>query len=111
MTRQQRRRIEHGIVKLIERDGDRCSVCHAALRHNSRTYCGATSADIPALVGECCASKLEVVVAAGLYLTRSYQGFAAGTGSGKSYSVEEIARAIDAHQRYFAEVDRAAKRS
>jgi hypothetical protein len=106
-----RRKLKRAIRTLIENDGDRCSLCHTAFSHNSRTYGGTTAAGVPALVGECCASKLETVVATGLYLTRSYQGFAAGTGSGRSYSIEETARAIDAHQRYFAEVDRAAKRS
>jgi hypothetical protein len=42
MKRQQRRRVEARIGKLIETDGDNCSICRAPFQHNHRTYGGAT---------------------------------------------------------------------
>jgi hypothetical protein len=100
-----RRKLERATTALIEKEGDRCSLCHMAFAHNSRTCGGATSAGVPALVGECCAPRLRLVLTAGVYLTRSYPGLEAGMGSERPCSVEETARAVGAHQKYFAVVD------
>ena len=83
LSRAARRRADREITRLIKRDGDRCTICHAALTHNCKTYGGVTASGNAAITGECCASKLAFVHGAGFYLDRSHRYDFLGSGSGK----------------------------
>jgi hypothetical protein len=63
----QRRQVERAIARLMQKDGDRCSLCHAGFTNNSVTYGGIGRDDRPALVGDCCMDKLRWIMTCGLY--------------------------------------------
>jgi hypothetical protein len=56
------------VEKLINEDGDSCSVCGKAFPHVSETYYGEVEGGGVAVVGSCCVGKLKTIVGAGLYL-------------------------------------------
>jgi hypothetical protein len=64
-----RRQIERVIAGIMRNDGDRCSLCHAAFTNSAATYGGICHDEGPALVGNCCMEKLQLIVTAGIYLT------------------------------------------
>jgi len=94
-SRQQRRRFERELRKLLKRDGDYCSICRKPFLHNSNTYCGQTEDGKVASVGECCKAKLAWIDGCGLYLApgHKYEGFGFGNGTGDLYSSPEEALA------------------
>jgi hypothetical protein len=61
---------EREIRRLMERDGDHCSICRARFTHNCRTFGGDTIAGDTVLVGECCVERLDSICTTGLYLTQ-----------------------------------------
>jgi hypothetical protein len=72
MSRQHRRRVERQIRKLIETDGDNCSICRSPFRHNHRTYGGITAAGAAAVVADCCVKRLASVHTVGIFINRDY---------------------------------------
>jgi hypothetical protein len=52
---------------LIERDGDRCTLCYREFPHKAATFYGIADA-APAVVGECCVNKLQTLWGGGIYL-------------------------------------------
>jgi hypothetical protein len=122
MNRRERRRarammgvVDDAIERIMTTDGDCCSLCRAPFSHNSRTFGGVTGGGVIALVGECCASRLELQRVAGLYTTRPYVEPSEPGNGARELSSEQIEQAITAHQQYFAAVDavvdRAARRA
>ncbi len=106
-SRAARRRADREITKLIKRDGDRCSLCHAALTHNCKTFGGVTASGAVAITGECCASKLAFVLGAGFYLDRNHRyDFLRSRGSGEACPDEAAAAAIDRYREGIAAADR-----
>jgi hypothetical protein len=63
-------KIHRAIAKLIEQDGDHCSICRAPLRHGGPTFGGLRADGTVADVGECCMTKLTQVLTAGLYFSK-----------------------------------------
>ena len=61
-------RIHRAILKLMEADGDHCSICGRQFAHHGSTYGGLALDGSPALVGDCCLAKLTGVYAKGVYL-------------------------------------------
>lgn len=111
MNRAARRKIERQLRKIIKTDGDVCSLCRVEFPHNSRTYGGITADGTVAFVGECCAEKLEIIVISGLITTKPYDVPSRNGRSRKQPATnEQIAEAIDAHQKYFAMADQFAAR-
>jgi len=56
LPRQQRRRIDRQLYRLLHRDV--CSVCGSPFKHNSRTTSGLDAQGNAALTGECCFDRL-----------------------------------------------------
>lgn len=100
-------RVHERIVQLMTTDGDHCSLCRGRFQHNHRSYGGVTSYGAVALVSECCASKLEVVITSGLYTSRPYAELHKQRNNGpvKELSSEQIEEVITAHQQRFAAID------
>jgi hypothetical protein len=109
MTRRERELAERKIGRLIESDGDNCSLCRAPFIHNAKSYCGVSHDGIAAITGECCASKLRHVLGAGFYVdkTRRYDFLEKTSPSQKEpRTAQEIAEAINAYQTCIEEADR-----
>ena len=106
LSRSRRRFVERAIKAHIEKDGDRCSLCHAAFLHNSKTFAGLTADGVVADVGECCVAKLQHIVLAGLYVTKNYEALTPRSGDASTPSPEKIFDTINLTQKYIAEVDR-----
>jgi hypothetical protein len=66
------------VGKLIERDGDHCSMCRTQFRHHAKTHYGTTRSGHVAVVGECCLKNLALVYAIGVYVSANAIGHAAG---------------------------------
>jgi hypothetical protein len=110
LSRAERRRADREIAKLIKRDGDRCSICHAALIHNCKTYAGVTASGKAAITSECCASKLAFVLGAGFYADRArgaYDFLTPRESPGEVESAEKVAAAIRAYRAAIAFADKA----
>jgi hypothetical protein len=112
LSRQQRRRLERDIRKHIEKDGDHCSVCRAPFTHNSRTYGGVNAMGATALVGECCKSELQCIVATTIYYSVGYD-FLKGTASTPARApfpgeIEALQRIVDAADRTVREAQKLA---
>lgn len=114
LSRQQRRRLERDIRKHIEKDGDHCSVCRAPFTHNSRTYGGVNAMGATALVGECCKSELQCIVATTIYYStgRGYD-FLKGTASTPARAplpgeIEALQKLVDAADRQISDIQRRA---
>src|SRR5216684_2156650 len=106
-----RRRVEREIQDLMKADGDACSLCKAPFPHNSRTFGGVTGGGVPALVGDCCQSKLREVVLSGVYVHNDYQGLRFSTpGERESppLSAVQVSNAVDALQQTFRAIDKKA---
>jgi hypothetical protein len=85
-----------------------CSLCHEPFGHNVRTYSGVAGDGALACVGECCAHHLERIYCAGVFLHNKhgvYSRSARRTGTGKSYSTEELADRIGRLQKAVAAID------
>jgi len=65
MTLAERRRLRRAILKLVEQDGDHCSICGRQFANHSGAYCGLALDGSPALVGDCCLAKLVGVYGMG----------------------------------------------
>lgn len=111
MTRQQRRRAEREIQKYIERDGDRCSICRAAFKHNDRSYGGIDAKGAAVVVSDCCKSHLVCLLAEGIYTKHGYDFFDRGSGPQRpqrQLSSEEIGETLGVLQWLIGEADQMA---
>lgn len=72
--------IVRAIVRLIAKNSDNCTICHAPFPLNSKTFGGITATGRVAFVGECCASKLEGVHVSGLSNIIDHRGIAKRAG-------------------------------
>jgi hypothetical protein len=63
-----RRKVQKAILKLIDKDGDHCTVCGRTFSHYDRTWGGVTCDNRIADVGECCLNKMQWLYCAGVYL-------------------------------------------
>ncbi len=105
MNRSERRNLDHDLRKLMMKDGDRCTVCHADLPHNGRTYYG-QAAGAAVIAGECCRSKLTVEVGSGLYVQGDYDVLSsAGGGGPPPGSPDDLEAAICRIQQDVAGID------
>jgi len=71
MTLAERRRlgrVRRAILKLVEQDGDHCSICGRQFANHGGTHGGLALDGSPALVGDCCLAKLAGVYVIGVYL-------------------------------------------
>ena len=103
-----RRRVERHLRKMMEVDGDKCSLCKKPFPHNGQTFGGVTSAGVPAMVSECCRPRLKEIVLSGVYVNRSYDGMRieGDTRSGASLPPDQIMGAVDQLQKHFAAIDK-----
>jgi hypothetical protein len=109
MNRAERRRADamnRRIQRVIERDGDHCSICRAPLQHNCKTYYGVTYGGEVACVAECCRSKLQTIKASGVFCSSDHpHEVPFSKGAKPPSSLEEIADAVGALQGYIAAAD------
>ena len=75
LPRQQRRRINRQLHRLLQRDV--CSVCGDPLKHNSQTTSGLDAQGNVVVAGKCCASQVAIVFGLGLYSCLLYTSDAA----------------------------------
>lgn len=106
MNREERKRLERGIQKLLKADGDNCTVCRRDFAHGDKTFYGRSAGRRPAVTGECCADQLNLSLGMGLYIDRAYDVFMGG-GSGRAtpQSPEELSRMVDGLQAFVGETD------
>jgi len=69
-TRRESRLAWRKIRRMIELDGDNCSLCRAPFSHNDLSFCGITHNGRAAVAGECCASRIRWMMGAGLYINK-----------------------------------------
>src|SRR5262245_11242890 len=70
LSRQQRRRLERALPKLLERNV--CSFCGSSFPHNSPTAGGFDAHGNVVLAGECCVHRVAQIFTLGLELTDAY---------------------------------------
>ena len=87
-VKQRPSRLNREIKALIEREGDHCSVCRSHLMHNERTYFGYGDG-VLMLTDNCCSSKLDHLVASGIYAAKHYD-FILSSDSAPQLTIEEI---------------------
>jgi len=105
LPRQQRRRIDRELHKLLHHDV--CSVCGSALKHNSRTVSGLDAQGNVVLAGECCMSRVAEIFGLGHYSKRQYDFLSPRSAkSDIQLTNEQIADAIAAYQNAIAETDK-----
>ena len=101
-----RRRVERAIRKIVEDDGDRCSICTKPFGHNMK-FGGVTGGGVPALAGECCRTKVKEVVLQGVFVNHSYDGMLQNRGAkGPTLATKDVAGAVERLQNYLIEVDK-----
>lgn len=107
MDRGLRRSAERRLKKLIAKDGDNCTACRTAFAHNVKTYYGVLKNGDVAITGDCCATRLEHVLNAGIYVDRHYDAFSSPPGGTerRPQTQAELARNVDSLQSYVAGVD------
>jgi hypothetical protein len=107
-SRSMSRRINRAIDNIMRGEsGDHCSICRTQFANNSRTYGGVTDDGTVALVGECCASRLQWLHTSGIYLSRPYEKTPkVASPSHPGFSLEEINAAIAGWQEYYTEEDK-----
>jgi hypothetical protein len=94
------RQITQRLEKFLKQGAARevCSICREPFGHNVRTYSGVAAGGALACVGECCVRRLEAIYFVGVFLHDKHGVYAGvggkAPGSGKSYSVEQIAAAV-----------------
>jgi hypothetical protein len=106
LPRQQRRRVERELRKLIH--SGVCSFCGNGFPHNSHTASGFNARGNVAVAGECCINRLSEIFALGLYSERRYdflQPRAATTDEALEVTSEQAAGAIAAYQKVIADTD------
>jgi hypothetical protein len=105
LPRQQRRRINRQLHRLLRRDV--CSVCGSLFKHNSRTTSGLDTQGSVVVAGECCTSRVAVVFGWGLYSDRHYDFLLRRSSQPNIKATnEQIADAIVAYQKAIAETDK-----
>src|SRR5262245_22855677 len=105
LPRQQRRRINHQLHRLLRRDV--CSVCGSLFRHNSRTTSGLDAQGSVVVAGECCMSRVTVVFGLGFYSDRHYDFLLRRSSEPNIKATnEQIADAIAAYQKVIADTDK-----
>jgi hypothetical protein len=105
LPRQQRRRINRQLHRLLQRDV--CSVCGSLFKHNSRTTSGLDTQGSVVVAGECCTSRIAVVFGWGLYSDRHYDFLLRRSSEPNIKATnEQIADAIAAYQKAIAETDK-----
>jgi hypothetical protein len=105
LSRQQRRRINRQIYKLLHRDV--CSICSRPLKHNSRTTSGLDTQGSVVVAGECCMSRVTVVFGRGFYSDRHYDFLLRRSSEPNIKATnEQIADAIAAYQKVIADTDK-----
>lgn len=103
LPRQQRRRIDRELHRLLCRDT--CSVCGSPLEHNSRTTSGLDAQGAVVVAGECCASRIAVVLGHGIYSKRNYD-FIQPSNTNTESTSKQIADAITTYQQAIAGIDK-----
>ncbi|WHU03665.1 hypothetical protein [Sphingomonas sp. NIBR02145] len=101
-----RRRVEREIRQIMQKDGERCSMCKAPLEHNSRTFGGTTKTGASVLTGECCKAKIATVILSGLYMDARMDDLVRHfpTGDGRSGSAPtDVEKAVAAIHNIFAD--------
>ena len=102
LPRQQRRRIDRELDKLIQRDV--CSLCGAP--NNTRTAPGLDAQGNAAVAGECCFDRLSRFFAIGFYSTRRYDFLHAHNPKPDiKLTAEQIVDAVAAWQKNIADTD------
>jgi len=106
LPRQQRRRINRQLHRLLRRDA--CSICGSALKHNSRTTSGLDAQGKVVLAGECCTSRVAVTFGRGLYSDRKYDFLLPRESKSNTEPVsnEQIIEAIATCQEVIAATDK-----
>jgi len=105
LPRQQRRRIDQALRKLLRRDA--CSVCGKTFRHSSRTACGFDAHYDVAVTGECCIDRLTEIFLMGLYSERKYDFLLPGDSKpDNELTNEQVVAAIAAYQKIIIDTDK-----
>jgi hypothetical protein len=106
------RKLFRAVETLIKTDGDVCSICRAPFVHNCRTFGGESLEGQPALVGDCCRSRLQRQVSVGLYLKHSgYDELFPRGGTAGEVSAEVLEKAVTIFQQMVAETDDCVRRA
>jgi hypothetical protein len=105
LPRQQRRRIDRQLRKLLCRDA--CSCCGSPLKHNSRTVGGLNAQGNITFAGECCADQVTNIFMSGFFIHRDYDFLSSHNPKPDSeLTSEQIADAIAAYQEAIAATDK-----
>ncbi len=106
MNRSARRQLDRDLRKLMNTDGDRCSICLIEFLHNAKTFYGRAEGRA-AVVGECCRPNLAVEVGAGFYVKGDYDVLNARSHPGSSTEVviDDVPGAVDRLQRAVIGID------
>lgn len=98
--------MDREIAELIEKDGDKCTLCRAPFRHGCDTYGGLISKGACVIVSDCCAKKLRHVYTRGVYLVHNYYDLPPrARGSDEPLLPEQIEKEVAALKNYVASVD------
>ena len=105
LPRQQRRRIDRELHKLLHRGT--CSICSSPLKHNSRTASGLDANGNVVVAGECCISQVVKPFGLGFYSGRKYDFLQLGDAKSNTQPTsKQIADAITLYQKAIAEADK-----
>jgi len=105
LPRQQRRRIDRQLRKLLHQDT--CSVCGNPHKHNSQTTSGLDAQGNVVVAGKCCASQVAMVFGLGFYSNRHYDFLSPrGSKPDTQPTNEQILNAIAAYQQAIADTDK-----
>ncbi|MGK9055251.1 hypothetical protein [Neorhizobium petrolearium] len=111
MNRADRRRFDKEFRKLMDRDGEACTLCRKQFEHNNKTYAGLTAGGRTVLTSDCCREKVEHVMASGIFVTRNIHEIPiADRKSMKRLSSSEMESAVEAMHDHFDELDRISRR-
>jgi len=109
MLRQERLKLERDIQRLLEKDGDHCTLCRRPFVHGEKTYYGRGSKKRTVVLGDCCADELRTGVAMGLYTDRAYDVLSgAPTGTANPLPTGDLTKMIDGLQSFITEIDKTA---
>jgi hypothetical protein len=102
LPRQQRRRVDRELQKLFCRDA--CSVCGSPFKHNSQTVGSFDAQGNVVLAGECCASRVALILGKGFYSAHRYD-FLPHSLQFTGLTNEQVTAAIATGQKAIADTD------
>ncbi|GEM_PF-3389268 len=106
MLRQERLKLERDIQRLLEKDGDHCTLCRRPFVHGEKTYYGRGPKKRTVVLGDCCRDQLRTGIAMGLYTDRAYDVLTGSpTGDRTPRSTGDLTKMIDGLQSFIVRAD------